>query len=82
MSSIERIGYTCGMNHFGTGPTLRETSPWLRDDQERRERILDVVERDSVIEGLPPFQEETRQRLMKQLESMATETVEEPRQSA
>lgn len=70
------------MNNFGSGPTLRETSPWLSDDEERRERILDVVERDSVIEGLPPFREETRQRLMKQLESMAIENDQEPRQSA
>jgi hypothetical protein len=55
------------MVEFGTGPTLKEACPWLRDDAERHERILDVAERNSVIEGLPPFQEETRQRILAQL---------------
>lgn len=49
-----RVWYTCIME-FGKGPTLREACPWLRDDAERHARILDVVERNSVIEGLPPF---------------------------
>ena len=48
------------MIDFGTGPTLKEACPWLRDDAERQKRIVDVAERNSVIEGLPPFQEETR----------------------
>ena len=48
------------MTDFGKGPTLAEANPWLRDEAERIERILDVTERDSVIEGLPPFSEETR----------------------
>lgn len=56
---------------FGTGPTLKDACPWLRDDVARHERILDVTERNSVIEGLPPFQEETRQRLKAQLEGLA-----------
>ena len=55
---------------FGNGPTLKEACPYLRDDNERRERILDVVERNSVIEGLPPFSEETRQRIRQQLEAI------------
>jgi hypothetical protein len=55
------------MNNFGTGPTLREASPHLRDDAQRHERILDVAERNSVIEGLPPFSEELRVRLLRQL---------------
>ena len=53
--------------NFGTGPALREASPWLREDKERHARILDVTERNSVIEGLPPFQETTRQRIMARL---------------
>ncbi len=53
--------------NFGNGPILKDACPYLRDDAERRERILDVVERNSVIEGLPPFDEETRRRLRKQL---------------
>jgi hypothetical protein len=52
---------------FGTGPTLKEASPWLRDEAERHRRILEVTERNSVIEGLPPFTEEIRARLRKQL---------------
>jgi hypothetical protein len=56
---------------FGAGPTLKDACPWLRDEAARHERILDVTERNSVIEGLPPFQEETRRRLMAQLQGLA-----------
>jgi len=56
---------------FGNGPILKDACPYLRDDAERRERIIDVVERNSVIEGLPPFEEETRQRLRKQLAAIS-----------
>lgn len=56
---------------FGTGPTLKDACPWLQDDQARHERILDVAERNSVIEGLPPFQEDTRRRLMAELQGLA-----------
>lgn len=56
------------MTKFGTGPTLREAHPWLQDDGHRRSRILDVVERNSVIEGLPPLDDETRERLPHGLE--------------
>jgi hypothetical protein len=56
---------------FGTGPTLRQACSWLRDDNERWRRILDVVERNSVIEGLPPFQPEMRQRLMALLQALS-----------
>lgn len=61
--------------NFGTGPTLREACPWLRDDVARCEQILDVTERNSVIEGLPPFQEETRRRLMAELTALAVPSV-------
>ena len=56
---------------FGKGLTLKEACPWLRDDARRHEQILDVIERDSVIEGLPPLQEETRQRILLQLEAIS-----------
>lgn len=59
------------MNDFGTGPTLREAFPWLQNDAVRRARIIEVAERNSVIEGLPPLREETRRQLMEQLEAMA-----------
>lgn len=58
------------MKEFGTGKTLREASPFLRDDVQRHALILEVVERNSIIEGLPPFSEEFRNQLKKQLEAI------------
>ena len=49
---------------------MREACPWLRDEAERHAQILDVTERNSVIEGLPPFQEETRRQILEQLQSL------------
>ncbi len=63
--------YSWGMTDFGKGPTLKEASPHLRNDQARIERILTVTETDSVIEGLPPFEEETRQRIRERLTQLA-----------
>lgn len=69
--SVLESCYNYGMAlEFGNGPTLKDASPWLRDDEQRHERILDVAERNSVIEGLPPFQEETRRRLMAELRGL------------
>ena len=59
--------YNSGMTYFGRGPTLAQANPWLRNDVERIERILDVTERNSVIEGLPPLSKETRERLRREL---------------
>lgn len=56
----------------GSGPSLIDTSPWLRDPAERHRRILDVTERNSVIEGLPPFTDETREKIRAELESLST----------
>ena len=36
--------YNIDMTDFGKGPTLAEANPWLRDEAERIERILDVTE--------------------------------------
>ena len=55
------------MTDFGKGPTLEQVCPWLRDRAERTERILDVAERNSVIEGLPPLSDEVRRQLRDQL---------------
>ncbi len=55
------------MKNLGKGLTLKEASPRLRYDAERIERILTVTEINSVIEGLPPFTEETRERLRARL---------------
>ncbi|OGJ64073.1 hypothetical protein A3C37_01065 [Candidatus Peribacteria bacterium RIFCSPHIGHO2_02_FULL_53_20] len=45
---------------FGTGISLRQFSPQLRNDAMRHQIILDRVERDSVIEGLPRFNEKSK----------------------
>jgi hypothetical protein len=55
---------------FGAGPTLIEFCLFLRDPEERHARILDVVERDSVIEGLPPFTPEFREEILRDLRAM------------
>lgn len=59
------------MIDFGQGPTLRESSRWLQDDEQRWNRILDAVERNSVIEGLPPFSVETRLRFLEELKALS-----------
>lgn len=59
--------YNLSMIDFGVGPSLQEACPWLRDEAARHNRILDVVERDSVIEGLPEFTPEFREQLRQQL---------------
>ncbi|MFZ1932381.1 MAG: hypothetical protein WCB27_16250 [Thermoguttaceae bacterium] len=55
------------MIDFGTGPSVEQSNPWLRDQAGRIERILDVAERNSVIEGLPPFSEEFKRQLREEL---------------
>ena len=59
------------MKNFGRGPTLKEASPWLRDNDARIEQILAVTEINSVVEGLPPFQEETRERIRRRLTDLS-----------
>ncbi len=59
------------MVNFGTGPPLREKYAWLRDDAVMHAKIIDVVERNSVIAGLPPFTEEFRRQLLQELEALA-----------
>lgn len=54
----------------GTGPTLRDSSPYLRDDAECIARILDVTERNSMIEGLPAFNEALRLTIRGELEAI------------
>ena len=61
------------MTNFGNGPTLKEAFPWLRDDEARIERILTVTEVNSVIEGLPPLQEDTRQKIRQHLTGMSVQ---------
>ena len=59
------------MTDFGKGPTLKEASPWLRDNDARIEQILTVTEINSVVEGLPPFQAETRERIRQRLSDLS-----------
>jgi len=65
------------MIEFGKGPTLKESCPWLRDDATRKRFILNVVERNSVIEGLAPLDDDTRARLLG--EAAATRPEQPPR---
>ena len=53
-----------------TSPTLIEASPFLQDAEERNRRILDVTERNSLIEGLPALTELTRSRILNRLQAM------------
>lgn len=48
---------------------MLEANAWLQDDRVRHEWILDIAERNSVIEGLPPFSEEFRRQLLEQLKA-------------
>ena len=59
------------MTDFGTGSTLKEASPWLRDTDARIEQILTVTEINSVVEGLPSFQDETRERIRQRLTNLS-----------
>jgi hypothetical protein len=52
---------------FGKGKKLKASSKYLRDPQERTKRILDVAERNSIIEGLPKFSKQTRQNFARKL---------------
>jgi len=63
--------------NFGSGPTLFESVPWLRDDEQRIAIILEVTECNSVIEGLPPFTEATRRQIRSELVAL---TASEARQ--
>ena len=64
------------MTDFGKGPTLKEASSHLRDEHVRIERILTVTETDSVIEGLPPFREETREWIRASLTQLSSPSPE------
>ncbi len=67
---------------FGTGPRLIDVHPDLKDPEKRIAMILDVAERNSVIEGLPPFTPELREQLRQELLAQAaTTTTEAPAES-
>lgn len=57
--------------NLGSGPPLKDFSPWLKDEAERHARILEVVERNCVTEGLPPFTQEFRRHLLHQLQAIS-----------
>lgn len=60
------------MINFGKGPTWLGWCSWLQNDEERSNRILDAVERNSVIEGLPLFSDETRRLLLEELQRVSS----------
>jgi hypothetical protein len=63
--------YNICMTDFGKGLPLIEANPWLRDEAERIARIIDVTERNSVIEGLPPLNAEVIDELRRELAARA-----------
>jgi hypothetical protein len=52
---------------FGKGKLLRQHSRYLRDPAKRRKRIVDVTERNSVIEGLPKITPQRRAAMLRRL---------------
>ncbi|QDT38385.1 hypothetical protein Pan189_27780 [Stratiformator vulcanicus] len=57
---------------FGNGRPLKEVLPALIDDERRHQLILEVVERNSVIEGLPPMSEEVRSQILNNLRRLSS----------
>jgi len=64
--------------NFGSGPSLKDASPWLRNTAERHARILRVTEINSVIEGLPPFTDETRAMIAAKLSAIDSDLAPQP----
>ncbi len=56
---------------FGKGKTLRQLSPVLRDPEKRQQIILDRVERNSVIEGLPRFDANVREACRREMQQVS-----------
>lgn len=54
---------------FGTGTPLRQYSKRLRDPKRRWKSILEVVRRDSVIEGLPDFTPQSKAEILNELKT-------------
>ena len=52
---------------FGSGTPLKQFSKRLRDPQLRWKNILEVVRRDSVIEGLPDFTSQSKEYILQGL---------------
>ena len=66
INTRQRLCYNAAMT-FGTGVSLRQFSPHLRNDAARHDVILDRVERDSMIEGLPRFTKQSRAECLKEI---------------
>ncbi len=56
---------------FGKGISLRQFSPTLKNADTRHRIILDRVERNSVIEGLPRFTKKTKQECLNELRKVS-----------
>ncbi len=57
---------------FGKGISLRQFSPTLRQDAKRHQIILQTVEIDSVIEGLPRFTKTTKKECLEEIRKVAS----------
>jgi hypothetical protein len=56
---------------FGSGIPLRQFSKALRNDSVRHRIILDRVERNSVIEGLPRFTDSSKAECLKEMKKIS-----------
>ncbi|MBU0766457.1 hypothetical protein KKF55_01570 [Patescibacteria group bacterium] len=56
---------------FGTGKPIRHFSKALRNTKKRRDIILDRTERNSVIEGLPKFDDGIRKSCEQKMDAIA-----------
>lgn len=56
---------------FGTGTPLRQFSSHLRDAVKRHQIILDRVERNSVIEGLPRFTKKSKDECLREIKKVS-----------
>ena len=62
--------YTVSMT-FGKGISLRQFSKALKNEEARHRIILDRVERNSVIEGLPRFTKIIKQECLNELRKVS-----------
>lgn len=56
---------------FGKSVPLRQHAKGLRNAQKRWDAILEVVRRDSVIEGLPDYDEQSKADVLSALKAAA-----------
>lgn len=64
------------MSKHRSSKTLFEARSWLQNPEVRNAKILEVAERNSVIEGLPPFSKAFRERMSKRYSDKPTNSLQ------